>query len=61
MSPVVSIIVPFCNAEPYLLEAIRSVEEQSFRDWELVLVNDGSTDGGPPWLEWLRPQMLGSG
>lgn len=47
MSPRVSIIIPFLNASAYLGEAIESVYAQAFRDWELVLVDDGSTDDGP--------------
>lgn len=41
----VSIIVPCCNAEPYLAETVESVLAQTFDDWELLLVNDGSRDG----------------
>ncbi len=41
---VVSIVLPFLNAERYLAEAIASVEHQSHQDWELLLVDDGSTD-----------------
>jgi glycosyltransferase involved in cell wall biosynthesis len=40
----VSIVLPFLNAERYLDEAIASVEHQSHPDWELLLVDDGSTD-----------------
>jgi glycosyltransferase involved in cell wall biosynthesis len=40
----VSVIVPFFNAEPFLEEAISSVFEQTFDDWELLLVDDGSSD-----------------
>jgi glycosyltransferase involved in cell wall biosynthesis len=42
--PRVSIITIFLNAEPYLAEAIDSVLVQEYSDWELILVNDGSTD-----------------
>lgn len=42
--PAISIIMPVYNAERYLHEAIGSVIEQNFNDWELICVNDGSTD-----------------
>jgi glycosyltransferase involved in cell wall biosynthesis len=40
----VSVIVPFLNEERFLGEAIESVLAQTYRDWELVLVDDGSSD-----------------
>jgi len=43
--PMVSIIMPFHNAEQHLAEAIASVQDQTCTDWELVLIDDGSTDG----------------
>ena len=41
----VSIGIPFYNSEKTLEDAIRSVFAQSFQDWELILVDDGSVDG----------------
>lgn len=40
----ISIIMPVYNCEKYLDIAIRSIERQSFHDWELLLIDDGSTD-----------------
>lgn len=42
--PLVSVIMPLHNAEPYVGEAVRSVLDQTFTDLELLVVNDGSTD-----------------
>lgn len=40
----ITIAIPFYNAEEYLPDAIRSVFAQTFQDWELLLIDDGSTD-----------------
>ncbi|HIF9538797.1 TPA: glycosyltransferase [Photobacterium damselae] len=42
--PKVSIVLPVFNAEDYVKEAIESVLNQTFRDFELIIINDGSTD-----------------
>ena len=41
----VSIIIPVYNAEKFLRNCVESVISQTFKDWEMVLVNDGSKDG----------------
>ncbi len=43
-TPKISIITPVYNVERYLPECIESIIAQSFREWELLLVDDGSTD-----------------
>lgn len=40
----ITIGIPFYNAENFLADAIRSIFAQTYEDWELILVNDGSTD-----------------
>lgn len=40
----ISIIVPVYNAAVYLDRCIESIERQTFQDWELILIDDGSTD-----------------
>lgn len=42
--PKVSVMMPVYNAEKYIAEAVDSILKQSFEDFELVIVNDGSTD-----------------
>lgn len=42
--PVVSVLMPVYNVEEFLCEAIESVLEQTYVQWELICINDGSTD-----------------
>ncbi|AXI10771.1 capsular biosynthesis protein CpsJ [Oceanobacillus zhaokaii] len=46
MNPSISIIVPVYNVEQYIHKCIDSILAQSFKDFELIIVNDGSTDNG---------------
>ena len=49
--PVVSVIIPVYNGETYLKECLDSVIRQSFSHWEMICINDGSTDGSLRILE----------
>ena len=40
----ISVIIPVYNAENYLRQCLDSLEQQSFKDFEMIVVNDGSTD-----------------
>lgn len=51
--PLISVIVPVWNGEKYLAECVESVTGQSLRDMEIILVDDGSTDGTWPLMERL--------
>lgn len=44
-SGLVSIMMPAYNAEAYIDQAIESIFDQSYHNWELIIVNDGSNDG----------------
>lgn len=45
MQPLFSVVMPVYNAAAYLQKAVQSVVDQTERDWELILVDDASTDG----------------
>ena len=47
MKPVISVIIPVYNVEKYIRQCVDSVLEQSYKDFELILVDDGSPDNSP--------------
>ena len=56
--PLVSVIMPMYNALPFVKEAIGSVLGQSFRDFELLIVDNGSTDGSLEYAQSLPDQRV---
>lgn len=52
--PLISVIIPFLNAAPYLDETLKSVWSQEYTNWEIILVDDGSTDDSLRVIEkWI--------
>ena len=44
MRPKLSVIMPVYNAEKFIIKSITSVIEQTIKSWELIIINDASTD-----------------
>lgn len=52
----ISVIVPIYNISPYIERCVNSIRQQSFRNLQIILVNDGSTDNSLQVCERLRKQ-----
>jgi glycosyltransferase involved in cell wall biosynthesis len=57
-SPLVSVIMIFLNAEKFIQEAIESILSQTYLNWELILVDDGSTDASTEIARQYAQQYL---
>lgn len=57
-TPLISIVMPVYNAMPYLEQAIASILAQTVSDWELVAVDDASTDGSWEYLSSVQDSRL---
>ena len=53
-NPKISVVFPVFNAEAYLEESITSILDQSFKDFELILIEDGSKDGSKKILKEFK-------
>ena len=51
MIPLVSIIMPVYNKELYMRKTLENICNQDFKNWELIIVDDGSTDNGKVIIE----------
>ncbi len=57
-NPVVSIVLPTFNRLQWLPAAVSSIQSQTMADWELIVVDDGSTDGTEGWVRCLSERRL---
>jgi glycosyltransferase involved in cell wall biosynthesis len=58
MKPRISVVMPVWNGEAYLREAIDSILSQTFTDFELIVIDDGSTDGTAQILQSYRDTRI---
>jgi glycosyltransferase involved in cell wall biosynthesis len=56
--PLVTVLLPVYNGEKYLADAVKSVLLQTFSDFELLVIDDGSTDGSSAILESFSDQKI---
>lgn len=54
----VCVVMPVYNAMPYLVEAVKSILDQTYKDLTLVIVDDGSTDGSYEFLQSISDQRV---
>lgn len=57
-TPTISIVMPFHNSEKYIKESLRSVVKQSYRDFEVILINDGSSDNSMKIVESFDDERI---
>jgi len=57
MNPTVSVIMPVLNGQKYIGEAIASILSQTYKDFELIVINDGSTDGTADLLKTFAARV----
>ena len=56
----VDIILPIYNCEKYIEEAMNSIVGQSFENWKLIIIDDGSTDSTPQLIgKYLKDNLVG--
>ena len=57
MQPKISVLIPVYNGAKYLPECLKSVRAQTFTDFEIICINDGSTDRTPEILrQWQQKE-----
>ena len=58
MNDLVSIIMPSYNTAPYIRETIQSVLDQTYQNWELIIVDDCSTDNTDEVVASIKDERI---
>jgi len=56
--PELTVLLPVYNGMPYLVKAVESILEQSLKDFDFLIINDGSTDGSKEYLDQLDDNRI---
>ena len=56
--PIISVIISVYNAAPYITKAIQSILEQTYTDFELIILNDGSTDNSANIIKRINDRRI---
>lgn len=58
MNEKVSIVLPVFNMEKYILDAIKSIQQQTYTNWELIIIDDASTDGSEERIRSVKDKRI---
>ena len=58
MTPKISVIIPLYNKEKIVERSVNSVLNQSFKDFELIIIDDGSTDNSFKMVESIKDERI---
>lgn len=56
--PLISVILPVYNGMPHLKQAVESIQEQSYKNFELIIVDDKSTDDSLPYIKKIKDKRV---